>query len=193
MTPGGRPSEALGTEDNPAPALAEAAALLLGVCVDRGLTIACAESCTGGLAMAAITDLPGSSAALWGGIVSYSNECKAKLLGVGRDLLESFGAVSRETAIAMAAGALESSGADIALAITGIAGPSGGSAEKPVGLVWFAWRAADGQASEQSARFEGARRDIREAAAEFALRGAASIAGRMAPRGDGRPPLKKNA
>lgn len=132
--------------------------------------------------MAAITDLPGSSAALWGGVVSYSNDSKARMLGVGRQTLESFGAVSRETAAAMASGALESSGADIALAITGIAGPSGGSAEKPVGLVWFAWRTADGQASEQSARFEGSRRGIREAAAAFALRGAASLAERMTPK-----------
>ncbi len=139
--------------------------------------------------MAAITDLPGSSAALWGGIVSYSNECKESLLGVGRELLDSFGAVSREAAVAMASGALEASGADIAFAITGIAGPSGGSAEKPVGLVWFAWRASDGQACEECARFEGSRRAIREAAAERALRGAASIACRMAGSG-GSPPSR---
>lgn len=119
--------------------------------------------------MAAITDQPGSSAALWGGVVSYSNDCKTRLLGVERHTLDAYGAVSRETVAAMAMGALQASGADIAFAISGIAGPSGGSPEKPVGLVWFAWRTSDGQAHEESLRFEGSRRRVREAAAEHAL------------------------
>jgi nicotinamide-nucleotide amidase len=142
----------------------------------RNLVLACAESCTGGLLTAALTDIPGSSKVLWGGVVSYSNECKEKLLGVSPEILSSKGAVSKETARAMAEGALRASGADIALSITGIAGPDGGSAEKPVGLVCFAWRSASGSGSEAQMRFQGDRRRVREAAVEAALAGALSLA-----------------
>jgi nicotinamide-nucleotide amidase len=153
----------------------------------RGLRLACAESCTGGLVTAAITDIPGSSAVLWGGVAAYSDECKTRLLGVPASVLESCGAVSCEVARAMAAGILDASGAeggaDVGLAITGIAGPGGGGEGKPVGLVWFAWRARDGEGFEESAVFPGDRRAVRAAAAERALAGAAALVMRMGPAG----------
>ncbi|MBI1394261.1 MAG: nicotinamide-nucleotide amidohydrolase family protein [Alphaproteobacteria bacterium] len=102
-----------------------------------GLLIATAESCTGGLVGAALTSVPGSSAIFDRGFTTYSNEAKADMLGVPFAMIDCYGAVSRQVAKAMAIGAIERSRADIAIAITGIAGPSGGNAEKPVGLVWF--------------------------------------------------------
>ncbi len=111
---------------------------LIDRCRNDGLRVATAESCTGGLIAGAITDVPGASDVFDWGVVTYSNEAKSKLLGVPGDLLEKHGAVSAEVAASMAEGALERSGADIAVAVTGIAGPDGGSAEKPVGLVHFA-------------------------------------------------------
>ena len=104
----------------------------------RGLTVATAESCTGGMLAAALTDVPGSSDVFGWGLVTYSNEAKAQMLGVSRDTLAEFGAVSSQTAAEMACGLLRISGADIALTTTGVAGPGGGSAEKPVGLVYIA-------------------------------------------------------
>ena len=144
---------------------------------ERSLTIACAESCTGGLVTAALTDIPGSSEVLWGGVAAYSNECKIELLGVPRAAIESHGAVSIEVARAMAEGILEASGAlaDLALAITGVAGPGGGSAEKPVGFVCFAWRFGSGESREESAIFAGDRKAVREAAAERAINVATSL------------------
>lgn len=103
-----------------------------------GLRIATAESCTGGLVAAALTEIPGSSEVLEGSFVTYSNEAKQGLLGVSSDVLETFGAVSIATAWAMAQQALNKTGADVAVAITGIAGPGGGSVKKPVGTVVFA-------------------------------------------------------
>ncbi|MBB5687294.1 CinA family protein [Sphingobium boeckii] len=103
-----------------------------------GRTIALAESCTGGLVSAALTEIPGSSDVFEGGFVTYSNDSKIRQLGVSLDVLETFGAVSIAVAWAMARGAQERSGADIAVAITGIAGPEGGSEKKPVGTVVFA-------------------------------------------------------
>lgn len=105
---------------------------------DLGRKVALAESCTGGLASGALTEVPGSSAVLDRGFVTYSNEAKQEILGVHSDVIETFGAVSVATAWAMALGALEKSDADIAVAITGIAGPGGGSEQKPVGTVVFA-------------------------------------------------------
>lgn len=115
-----------------------AARRLLELCRAHGLRIATAESCTGGLVAGALTEIAGSSDVVDRGFVTYSNEAKAAMLGVPSELLERHGAVSEEVVRAMAEGALAHSGADLAVAITGIAGPNGGSAEKPVGLVHFA-------------------------------------------------------
>ena len=116
--------------------LVELAERLQARCVARGLTLATAESCTGGLVAHLITEVPGSSAYLAGGVVAYSNPVKERELGVPAETLERHGAVSPETAAAMAAGARERLGADVAVSVTGVAGPGGGSPEKPVGLVY---------------------------------------------------------
>jgi len=114
------------------------ASRLVAVCKSRGLSIATAESCTGGLIAGAITEIAGSSAVFERGFVTYSNEAKIELLGVPEEVLAGHGAVSEPVARAMAEGALHNSSATIAVAVTGIAGPSGGSAEKPIGLVHLA-------------------------------------------------------
>lgn len=126
---------------------------VLDLCRARGLLIATAESCTGGLVAAALTDIAGSSDVVDCGLVTYSNEAKQKLLGVPAATLQRHGAVSRETAAAMAKGALKNSRADIAVAITGIAGPGGGSKRKPVGLVYFAAADRDGRRVARRRRF----------------------------------------
>ncbi|KAA3449911.1 damage-inducible protein CinA [Mesorhizobium sp. SARCC-RB16n] len=110
---------------------------LLEACRDRGIMLATAESCTGGMIIAALTDIAGSSTVVDRGFITYSNEAKMDMLDVRAATLDAHGAVSRETAIEMAKGALARSRAGLTLAVTGIAGPGGGSAEKPVGLVWF--------------------------------------------------------
>ncbi len=110
---------------------------VLAACRRKGVLLATAESCTGGLIIGALTDIPGSSDVVDRGFVTYSNAAKVEMLGVSQETLDAHGAVSAETAGEMAAGALARSKASIALAVTGIAGPDGGSAEKPVGLVWF--------------------------------------------------------
>ena len=122
MTPG--PFEALARQ-------------VLEACRARGITLATAESCTGGMIAAALTDIAGSSDVVDRGFVTYSNEAKMEMIGVSEATLKAHGAVSRETVVEMAAGALARSQAGVALSVTGIAGPGGGSAEKPVGLVWF--------------------------------------------------------
>jgi nicotinamide-nucleotide amidase len=161
----------------------DAALSLFRVLSGRALRIACAESCTGGLVTAALTEIPGSSTVLWGGVAAYSNECKSRLLGVPAAMIDAHGAVSREVARAMAEGILlaGAGGADLSLAITGIAGPEGGSVEKPVGFVWFAWRALSGETFEDSALFAGDRKAVREAAAVRALSEAESLALRLDP------------
>lgn len=126
---------------------------VLDACRSRGLRIATAESCTGGLVAGALTEIPGSSDVLDRGFVTYSNAAKEAMLGVPGAMLQRHGAVSRETADAMAAGALARSIADLAVAITGIAGPGGGSAEKPVGLVHFAAAARDGRRLHREQRY----------------------------------------
>jgi nicotinamide-nucleotide amidase len=133
--------------------LRAAAKRLLDLCRRRGLHVATAESCTGGLVAAALTEIAGSSDVVECGFVTYSNAAKEAMLGVPATVLERHGAVSRETAEAMAAGALAISGADLAVAITGIAGPGGGSEEKPVGLVHFAAAARDGRHIHREKRF----------------------------------------
>ena len=135
----------------------------------RKQTLATAESCTGGLVGAALTALPGSSAWYRGGVVAYANELKIRLLGVPAEILAAHGAVSLETARAMAAGARAATGADFAVAITGIAGPSGGTPEKPVGLVFIGVAAPHGTATFKH-HFSGSRAEIRQAATEAALR-----------------------
>jgi len=115
----------------------DVAAALLERCKARRILLATAESCTGGLIAGALTDIAGSSAMLDRGFVTYSNAAKRDMLGVRAGTLASHGAVSRETALEMAEGALSRSRAEVAIAVTGIAGPTGGTAEKPVGLVWF--------------------------------------------------------
>ena len=117
--------------------MAEAAKIIEGL-FRRGLHVATAESCTGGMVSAALTDVPGSSDVFGWGLVTYSNEAKTRLLGVKDATLAQWGAVSPQTATEMLAGLLRISGADVAVATTGVAGPGGGSAEKPVGLVYIA-------------------------------------------------------
>lgn len=117
---------------------------LQGRCLDQGMTIAVAESCTGGLVADSITDISGSSGYFLGGVVSYSNEAKERLLDVPRDVLDAHGAVSAQVARAMAEGVRARFGATVGVAVTGIAGPDGGSAAKPVGLTYVAIADADG-------------------------------------------------
>jgi nicotinamide-nucleotide amidase len=134
-----------------------------------GHRLGLAESCSGGLLAARITDVPGASAYMAGSVVSYSNEAKAELLGVDTALIERHGAVSPEVAEAMAKGALERFGADVAVSITGIAGPDGGTEEKPVGYVCFNARLADGTAIAREPVIPGGRADIRERSALVGL------------------------
>jgi nicotinamide-nucleotide amidase len=140
------------------------AALLL----ERQWMLAAAESCTGGLIAAACTDLSGSSEWFERGFVTYSNEAKTELLGVDAALIEAHGAVSEVVARAMAFGAVRHSYAQAAVAVTGIAGPTGGSPAKPVGTVWFAFM-IDGQLSSETRRFDGDRAAVRRQTVEHAL------------------------
>ena len=137
----------------------------------EGLTAATAESCTGGRIGAALTDVPGSSAVFERGFVVYSNEAKADMLGVDAALIERAGAVSAEVAAAMAKGAIAHSRADLAVSVTGIAGPEGGNAVKPVGLVWFALATRSGAIRLERRVFAHGSRDfVRTKAVETALR-----------------------
>ena len=144
-------------------------AALLEAAKGAGVTIGVAESCTGGLLGAAITAMPGSSAVFEGGVLTYSNRLKTELLGVPLATLEAHGAVSEQTAEAMAAGARDRLGVDIALSITGVAGPGGGSADKPVGTVCFGLASAQGVISQRKL-FEGhSRNRVRDHAVLHAL------------------------
>jgi nicotinamide-nucleotide amidase len=133
-----------------------------------GWRLSTAESCTGGLIAAACTELAGSSEWFERGFVSYSNAAKTELLGVDAALIERHGAVSEEVARAMVQGAISQSHAQVALAVTGVAGPSGGSAAKPIGTVWFGWATPAGVVSEMR-RFNGDRRHVRQATVLHAL------------------------
>jgi len=140
------------------------------------MTVSTAESCTGGWIAKAITDVPGSSAVIGFGIVSYSNDAKVSLLGVQDSTLEAHGAVSEAVVEQMAAGVLQLSGADIAVSVSGIAGPDGGSIEKPVGTVWFGWARRDGASmlTESDRQLFGGDRDaVRAQTVIHALRGLA--------------------
>ncbi len=144
----------------------------LGIALkSRGLVLALAESCTGGWTAQCITTVAGSSAWFDRGFVTYSNAAKQEMLGVPADTINSYGAVSPETARAMALGALRYSRADIAAAITGIAGPDGGSADKPVGTVCFAWATRNGRILDAVERFSGDREDVRRQSVNTALSG----------------------
>ena len=135
------------------PELTERAAALIALFASRGLKIATAESCTGGLVAGLLTEIAGSSAVVERGYVVYSNQAKQELLGVPAATIAAFGAVSEETARSMAQGAIAHAHADFAVAITGIAGPGGGTSEKPVGLVNFACAGADGGVVAREKRF----------------------------------------
>lgn len=136
---------------------------------ERGLMIATAESCTGGLVAAAITEIAGSSAVLDRGFVTYSNAAKTRMLGVDAATLDAHGAVSRETALEMARGAVEQSDAAMSVAITGVAGPGGGSDDKPVGLVHFAAAGPDGLVHVERRFGDIGREAVRRASVEQAL------------------------
>ena len=147
------------------------ATALVHACAGLGLTLATAESCTGGLLAGLLTEVPGSSAVLERGFVTYSNAAKTEMLGVPAELISQFGAVSAEVAAAMAEGAIHHSRAHLAVSITGIAGPGGGSADKPVGLVHFARTERGGTTLRHERRFEDTgRAAIRRAALDHALR-----------------------
>jgi len=150
---------------------------LLAACRQRKLMLTTAESCTGGMVGAALTAVAGSSDVYERGFITYSNEAKTEILGVPESLLAKHGAVSEAVARAMAEGAIAHSRADIAVSITGVAGPGGGSAEKPVGLVHFATARRDGPTFAEHRIFPGDRDGIRLAAVAVALR---SIASRLA-------------
>jgi nicotinamide-nucleotide amidase len=163
--------------------LVAAAGALLDLCRAKNLTIAAAESCTGGLLAATLTEIPGSSDVFDRGFVTYSNAAKQAMLGVPESVLAAFGAVSRETARAMVDGALAAAGVDLAVAITGIAGPGGGLPGKPVGLVHFAAASRGGQLSEAEQRFgDIGRNTVRERSVAEALSMLRALVEHEAPR-----------
>lgn len=146
-------------------------------CIAARVSVATAESCTGGGVGEAITRTAGSSAWFDRGFVTYSNAAKIDLLGVKQETIGSFGAVSETVAREMAVGALHQSNADVAVAVTGVAGPGGGTAAKPVGLVWFAWAALDGRMHSRSEVFAGDREAVRRQAVIAALEGLVALVG----------------
>jgi nicotinamide-nucleotide amidase len=143
-------------------------ALMADLMLKRQWMLTTAESCTGGMIAAACTDLAGSSAWFERGFVTYSNEAKSDMLGVPAELIATHGAVSEPVARAMASGALQHSRAQVALSVTGIAGPSGGSPDKPVGTVWFGWATPDGVWSDMQ-RFDGDRAAVRAATVRHSI------------------------
>lgn len=145
------------------------ASQLVQLLKDKDQVLALAESCTGGMIAAAITGISGSSAVFDRGFVTYSNDAKMELIDVPLCIIESHGAVSSECAAAMAEGALKNSKADIALSITGIAGPTGGSDEKPVGLVHFGLKYGSGDTKTDHKIFNGDRASVRQKARDYAL------------------------
>jgi len=154
--------------------LEKLAAAVVADLTGAGKAVATAESCTGGWIAKSITDIPGSSAVFGYGVVSYSNGAKESLLGVGNATIEAQGAVSEGVVEAMADGVLHLSGADIAVAVSGIAGPDGGTEDKPVGTVWFAWAVRDGAGARidtSCEHFSGDRELVRELTVAHALQG----------------------
>lgn len=136
---------------------------------EQGRTIATAESCTGGWVAKVLTDRAGSSAYVMAGLVTYSNGAKHALLGVSADTLEQHGAVSEPVVRQMVAGAVQAAGVDVAVAISGVAGPGGGSPDKPVGTVWFAWGSGLDQTEAVVKHFDGDRDEVRRQSVLFAL------------------------
>ncbi|SFC57807.1 nicotinamide-nucleotide amidase [Polaromonas sp. OV174] len=161
-------TEPLSNSEPPAPDLPALTADLAEKLRAKGRFMATAESCTGGMISAACTDLAGSSDWFERGFVTYSNEAKTELLGVDAALIAQHGAVSEEVACAMVQGAIAHSRAQVAVAVTGVAGPSGGSKAKPVGTVWFGWATPAGVVSELR-RFDGDRSAVRSATVHHAL------------------------
>ncbi|HEX8043242.1 nicotinamide-nucleotide amidohydrolase family protein [Candidatus Deferrimicrobium sp.] len=156
--------------------LTASAAKLLGTVLSAsGKTLAVAESCTAGLLGGAVTSIPGSSLYFSGGVVAYGNSAKISLLGVPPDLISARGAVSREVALAMAEGVLSLFRADLAIAVTGIAGPGGGSRGKPVGTVWVAVVALGGVRHAHRFRFPGGREAVRRETVKASLRAAIDV------------------
>jgi nicotinamide-nucleotide amidase len=141
----------------------------------HGLMLATAESCTGGGVAQAITEVAGSSAWFERGFVTYSNLSKQQMLGVRETTLTQYGVVSEMTAREMVAGALQHSAAQVALAVTGIAGPDGGTADKPVGTVWFAWGIKDGETRAQRYQLAGNRAEVRAQSVRIALQGVVDL------------------
>jgi nicotinamide-nucleotide amidase len=156
-------------------ALHNLAQTIAAVCSQRGATLISAESCTGGWIAKTLTDIAGSSSWFECGIVAYSYEAKEALLGVRPETLEHHGAVSRETVIEMVSGALARYGATVAVAVTGIAGPSGGTPDKPVGTVWIGWKRRGGYAQSELYHFDGDREAVRRQTVAAALRGVQRI------------------
>lgn len=157
--------------------LDDIAQLLANKAIQSGTVLATAESCTGGWVAKVLTDISGSSAWFDRGFVTYSNQAKNEMLGVSLTTLDTMGAVSQETVEAMAQGALQNSNANLSVAISGIAGPGGGTKEKPVGLVWFAWATSISSDTTQakvfgeSQQFNGDRIAVRSQAVGHALQG----------------------
>ena len=152
------------------PDIHDLARKLVESCAAQKRLIATAESCTGGLIAGAITEIPGASDIFERGLITYGNLAKSEMLGVPAALIERHGAVSAEVAEAMAQGAIQKSRADIAVSATGIAGPGGGSTEKPVGLVFFGIAARAGAAFHQRVQFKGGRDEVRLQSVKEALR-----------------------
>lgn len=144
--------------------------LVADLAIENKCFLATAESCTGGLIAAACTDLAGSSQWFDRGFVTYSNAAKTEMLGVDAELIAKFGAVSEPAAAAMARGAVQHSKAQVSVAVTGVAGPAGGSAEKPVGTVWIGW-CVNGQTTTELCHFEGDRAMVRSLSVQRALQG----------------------
>lgn len=138
---------------------------------EKNLSLVSAESCTGGWVAKQITDLSGSSEIFDRGFVTYSNQAKQDMLGVSKNTLDNFGAVSEQVVIEMVEGALKNSRADIALSVSGVAGPGGGTVDKPVGMVCFSWKKRGGLALSETIEFAGDRDSVRRQAVDYALEG----------------------
>lgn len=155
------------------------AAQVGGLLKSHGMLLATAESCTGGAVAQAVTEISGSSSWFERGFVTYANIAKVEMLGVSQATLDAYGAVSEPTVREMAEGALLHSHAHIALAVSGVAGPAGGTPEKPVGMVWFAWSLRNGDTRAQVHHFAGSRSEVRAQSVRIALQGVLELLDRL--------------